>query len=175
MGHSHYVIRGGVEGRERLRILARVMRPTTRSLLERVGLQPGMTCADIGCGGGDATCEIGRMVGPVGVPSASTAAEFDVVYARFLLTHLSDPASLLAQMLGLVRPGGAVVVEDVDFRGHFCHPESPVLWRYVDLYSQVVRRRGADPDIGPRLPGLLLDAGCRSVEMNVRRHDGSVA
>ena len=29
---GHYVIRGGIEGRERLRVLSRVMRPTTMSL-----------------------------------------------------------------------------------------------------------------------------------------------
>ena len=42
MERQHYVIRGGVEGRERLRTLARVMQPTTLSLLERVGVVPGM-------------------------------------------------------------------------------------------------------------------------------------
>ena len=29
----HYVIRGGMEGRERLRVIARVMAPTTSTLL----------------------------------------------------------------------------------------------------------------------------------------------
>lgn len=66
MERSHYVIRGGLEGRERLRILSRVMRPTTRSLLKRVGLGQGMACLDVGCGGGDVTFEIARMVGPGG-------------------------------------------------------------------------------------------------------------
>ena len=199
MAHSHYVIRGGLEGRERLRILSRVMRPTTRNLLERVGLRAEMACLDVGCGGGDATCEMARIVGPRGravgvdmdaakielarseataagldvefrVSDAGTSAgtaEFDVVYARFLLTHLSDPGTLVAQMVGHLRPGGTVVVEDIDFRGHFCHPDSPAFRRYVDLYTQVVRRRGGDPDIGPRLPSLLHDAGCGGVQMHV--------
>ena len=35
---DHYLIRGGVAGRQRLRVLARVMWPTTRELLGRVGL-----------------------------------------------------------------------------------------------------------------------------------------
>ena len=43
MERSDYVIRGGVEGRERLRILGRVMHPTTRALLDRVALREGMT------------------------------------------------------------------------------------------------------------------------------------
>jgi ubiquinone/menaquinone biosynthesis C-methylase UbiE len=66
MERSDYVIRGGVEGRERLRILGRVMHPTTRALLDRVALREGMTCLDVGCGGGDVTLEIARIVGPAG-------------------------------------------------------------------------------------------------------------
>jgi len=63
---AHYVIRGGVEGRERLRILARVMHPSSMSLLDRVDVCPGLACLDFGCGGGDATLEIARRVAPQG-------------------------------------------------------------------------------------------------------------
>lgn len=200
MERSHYVIRGGLEGRERLRVLSRVMRPTTLDLFARVGIEPGMTCLDVGCGGGDATFEMARLVEPRGrvvgididgtkielarseaaelklpnvefrlseVGQSGGETEFDVVYARFLLTHLRDPAAVLARMHELLRPGGVTVVEDIDFTGHFCHPESGAFRRYVDLYTQVVRRRAADPDIGPRLPALLLDAGYRNVGLNV--------
>ena len=59
------------------------------------------------------------------------------------------------------------MVEDVDFSGHFSHPQCPALRRYVDLYTQVVRRRGGDPNIGPRLPGMLADLGCDRVQVNV--------
>jgi ubiquinone/menaquinone biosynthesis C-methylase UbiE len=63
MQKSDYVIRGGIEGRERLRILSRVMRPTTLDLLRRVGIRPGMACLEIGCGGGDLAFDMARMVG----------------------------------------------------------------------------------------------------------------
>src|SRR5262245_13085784 len=66
MQASHYVLRGGVEGRERLRLLSRVMGPATLGLLQRVGLRPGMACLDLGCGGGDVTLELARAVGPSG-------------------------------------------------------------------------------------------------------------
>src|SRR5258708_25965283 len=66
MEKVHYIIRGGVEGRERLRILARVMRPTTLDLLERVGMRAGMTCLEVGCGGGDLSFDMARLVGPEG-------------------------------------------------------------------------------------------------------------
>src|SRR5262249_46362385 len=34
-------------------------------------------------------------------------------------------------------------------------------------YTQTVRRRGGDPDIGPKLPGMLLDNGFERVDLNV--------
>lgn len=49
-----YIIRGGQAGRERLRLLAWVMRATTGALFERAGLQEGLRCLDAGCGA--ATC-----------------------------------------------------------------------------------------------------------------------
>jgi hypothetical protein len=45
-GNTRYIMRGGIAGRERLRILSRVMQPTSRSLLERVDLGPGMSFLD---------------------------------------------------------------------------------------------------------------------------------
>ena len=94
-------------------------------------------------------------------------SEFDLVHARFLLTHLPVPQSALATMWRALRPGGIVVVEDIDFRGYFSHPDSPALWRYVDLYTRTVERRGGDANIGPRLPGMLCEAGFENVQMNV--------
>jgi len=99
-------------------------------------------------------------------------AEFDFVYARFLLTHLPDPCSLIAKILQALRPGGTFVVADIDFRGYFSYPESPALARYVALYTEAVKRRGGDPNIGPRLPTILTAAGFENVQMSVAQPAG---
>jgi SAM-dependent methyltransferase len=39
---------------------------------------------------------------------------YDLVYCRFLLLHLVDPAACLREMRALLRPGGILVVEDGD-------------------------------------------------------------
>ena len=140
-----YVIRGGPEGRERLRVLARVMWPTTETLLTRIGIDPGARCLDAGCGGGDVSCSL----------------------VRFLLTHLPDPSAAVANFAAQLAPGGVLVVEDIDCRGHFSVPESHAFTRYVDWYTAAAQARGCDPNIGPRLPGLLLDVGLHDVGMNV--------
>jgi len=195
-----YIIRGGLAGRERLRILSRVMRPTSLALLERAGLRAGMQVLEIGSGGGDLAFDIARVVGPGGRVlgtdidqtkldlAASEARElnlanvdfelanisesaprrtFDLVHTRFVLTHLGDPGLALKHIRSALNPGGIVVLEDIDFRGYFCHPDCAALWRYVDLYTETTRRRGVDANIGPRLPSLLAEAGFEKIRMNV--------
>src|SRR5713101_8116476 len=63
---SHYVIRGGQQGKRRLEVLARVMWPGTFRLLKTAGIREGMICLDLGCGGGDVTIEMSRLIGPNG-------------------------------------------------------------------------------------------------------------
>jgi SAM-dependent methyltransferase len=203
--HPHYVIRGGMEGRERLRVLARVMAPTTSALLTRVGVEPTARCLDVGCGGGDVTLTLARLASEgsvVGIDLDETKLgmareeadaagvrnvafrirdvteppldgdRFGVVYARFLLTHLPDPGEALANLCGQLAPGGALIAEDIDCTGHFCEPHSPAFWRYVELYTDTVQGRGCDPNIGPRLPGLLRDAGLGRIGVTVAQPAG---
>ena len=86
---------------------------------------------------------------------------FDTVYARFLLSHLATPEQGLTRMVGCLKPDSLLIVEDVDFSGHFCRPEKPSFTDYVRWYEQSARRRGVDCHIGPRLPAMLADAGLK--------------
>lgn len=189
-----------MDGRERLRVLSRVMRMATMALLARAGVAPGMRCLDAGCGGGDVACDLAAAVGPAGfvlgtdvdggqldVARAEAAAlglghvayrlsdiaretpegGFDLVHARFLLSHLPDPESALAHMKAALKPGGVIVLADTDFDGHFCEPECPALARYIDLYSRTMARKGGDANRGRRLPALLREAGIADVRMNI--------
>lgn len=200
-----YIIRGGIEGRERLRVLSRVLGPTTRAFLERAGAQPGMRFLELGCGGGDVAFDLARMAGEEGsvvatdiddpqlaIAQSEAAAQglaniafvhsdiardipegpFDFIHARFLLTHLADPADALARIRSVLAPGGVIAIEDIDFRGHFAHPPCPALDRYVALYTETVRLRGGDANIGPRLPGLLRTAGFDAVRMRITHPAG---
>ncbi len=73
--------------------------------------------------------------------------EFDIAYARFLLSHLQTPANCLATMVTACRPEGTIVIEDTDFSGSFCYPHCAAYERYNELYQEVVQRRGGDPNI----------------------------
>ena len=44
----------------------------------------------------------------------------------------------------------------------------------VELYTKTVQSRGADPNIGPRLPGLLAGAGLTRIQLNIIQPAGIV-
>jgi 2-polyprenyl-3-methyl-5-hydroxy-6-metoxy-1,4-benzoquinol methylase len=94
-------------------------------------------------------------------------ARYDLVYARFLLTHLHQPAHAIQCMIRALRPGGVMIVEDIEISAAFAYPPSPALDRHVDLYQTVVERRGGDPNIGPKLPSLLRDGGVQDIQLAV--------
>jgi ubiquinone/menaquinone biosynthesis C-methylase UbiE len=93
--------------------------------------------------------------------------EYDVVYARFVLTHLTDPEGAVATMLRALRPGGRVIVEDIDFRGSFCEPGHASFERYEEVYEDSARANGGDPWIALRLPAMLVTAGFEAVQPRV--------
>jgi ubiquinone/menaquinone biosynthesis C-methylase UbiE len=199
------VIRGGREGYDRLQVLARARWPDTADLLARAGVRPGMRCLDLGCGGGEVTFEIARLVGAEGhvtgvdmdevklslgrgaagerglinvefrvanVDDWDEPAAYDLVYCRFLLQHLSRPVDLLRRMWAAVAPGGAIVVEDADFAGLFCHPPNDGFDLYARLYPRVLERRGGDAAIGRKLYRYFLEAGIPDPELKlVQRAD----
>jgi hypothetical protein len=41
--------------------------------------------------------------------------QFDLVHARWLLHHLPDPEGAIARMVAALRPGGWILLEEVDF------------------------------------------------------------
>jgi SAM-dependent methyltransferase len=96
-----------------------------------------------------------------------TDALYDLVYARFLLTHLANPMQGLAGMIGAAKPGGWVVAEDIDFSERFCYPPNAAFQRYLELYTQVARHRGGDPHIGMKLPEMFLAAGLENVQVHI--------
>ncbi len=95
----------------------------------------------------------------------------DVVYLRYVLQHLRDPGSVLAEAKRLLVPGGVVVVTEVDAE----------LWGAVDppadarsraalqnAYGGIdvaQRAAGGDRLVGRRATRLLGDAGFGSVAL----------
>jgi 2-polyprenyl-3-methyl-5-hydroxy-6-metoxy-1,4-benzoquinol methylase len=93
----------------------------------------------------------------------SEPGRFDVVYGRFIVSHLADRPGLIARLRDSLRPSGTLMLEDIDFSGCFCYPANPAYSRYCELYEQVIERRGGDANVGAKLYQLCLDAGLEDV------------
>src|SRR5262249_483288 len=106
------------------------------------------------------------------IMDSAPTGKFDLIHARFVLTHLTNPAQALLHIRAALRPGGIIVLEDIDFTGYFCYPDSAALWRYVQLYVETTRRRGVDANIGPRLPSLLAGACFEKIHVNIVQPSG---
>ena len=158
-------------------------------------LRPGLDLLDVGCGPGTITTDLAALVTPgrvVGIDRAETVLEeaaraagaavefragdvyalefpdatFDVVHAHQVLQHLSDPASALAEMHRVLRPGGLVAVRDSDYGGFFWAPGDDRLDRWRAAYQATGRANGADSEVARRLPALVHEAGFDAVEVS---------
>jgi SAM-dependent methyltransferase len=94
-------------------------------------------------------------------------AEYDVAYARLLLSHVSDPAGVVEAMVASLKPGGVIAVEDLDFDGYVCYPPCSAHDRWVEIYRETIHRRGGNPHLGPSLPTLLQASGLQDIGVAV--------
>jgi ubiquinone/menaquinone biosynthesis C-methylase UbiE len=191
---------GGTELEER-RLIKQAIdhEPRTRALLDRIGVQPGWSVVDIGCGPLGILPLLSEKVGPTGrvvglererhfaetaraqmarrglrnvtvVECNALAARlergsFDLVHERLVAINVSARATLLAEMLSLVRPGGVAVLQDVDNVSWICEPAHPSWDALLKAFHAVFQAQGGDPFVGRRLPQLLRGAGAEGIQV----------
>jgi len=88
---------------------------------------------------------------------------FDLVHERFLMPYV-PPEALLAEMLGLAKPGGLLVLQEPDHHSWSFHPESAKWFRFVEVLEKTFGLRG-DINVGRRTFQLLRGAGLADVRL----------
>ena len=86
---------------------------------------------------------------------------FDVVHARFLLEHVTDPLAVVRSMVRAARPGGRIVLEDDDHDTLRLWPEAPDFMHLWQAYFETYARQGKEPYVGRHLISLLHEAGAK--------------
>ena len=59
------------------------------------------------------------------------------------------------------------MIEDTDFTGHFSNPKSGYFDQYVSLYQDLLRKRGANANLGQDLVWLLKEVGFTEVKFRI--------
>ena len=156
--------------------------PARARLLRRIRIAGRRRVLDLASGGGAVTGElVRRSGGPVVALDRSRRAlaadakpfdgaarlcgdaarlpfadgSFDLVFCQFALLWLDLPA-VVGEVARVLQPGGALVALEPDYGGMIEHPP-PIATR--QLWVSGLRRAGAEPQVGRKLPGLLAAAG----------------
>jgi 2-polyprenyl-3-methyl-5-hydroxy-6-metoxy-1,4-benzoquinol methylase len=126
---------------ERLQLLQQILDSHTQRRFERLGIQQGWRCLEVGAGEGSVARWLAQKVGTRGTVVATDIETrgleqqqepnlvirrhdilsdeleqdyYDVVHTRAVLMHLSDPVQAVNKMAAAVRPGGWLFLEEFD-------------------------------------------------------------
>lgn len=103
---------------------------------------------------------------------AYAEASFDIVFCRFLLIHMIDPARVIREMLRVAKPGGFVIAFEADFAIDISYPANPG----TALINKVWQGVFQNPSVGRRLVPLFKEAGAANIQAGAfmqLEHDAS--
>ena len=145
----------------RLETIARFFNPLAERLVREVVSDPVGVALDLGCGPGFTTDMLRRAVSGAETWGADRSALFldlarrrfaecrfvehdvtstplpvraDVIYARFLLTHLAGAAELVNRWVAELSPGGVLIVDEADA----IETEVPVFARSIEVAEALI-------------------------------------
>lgn len=125
----------------RLQLIEQFNDPSTLRQFDRIGIAEGWRCLEVGAGAGSVARWLSDRVGTTGQVVAADLdvrflgnfgaqnvevrrcditrdsieeSTFDFVHARNVLMHLRDPVAVLRRLAVALKPGGWLMVEDVD-------------------------------------------------------------
>jgi SAM-dependent methyltransferase len=195
MAREHYLLDNQQrEAGQRFDALATLFNPSTFRHMQAVGLSVGWRVWEVGAGGASVPAWIAKQtksyvlatdidttwleadedgfvvsrhdIGTEPEPDDS----FDLVHARLVLVHVPQRSEALATMIGALKPGGWLVVEDADpgLQPLACpdvHGPAEELANKLKLaFRALMAERDVDLSFGRKLPGLLRAAGLVQVQ-----------
>jgi ubiquinone/menaquinone biosynthesis C-methylase UbiE len=140
-----------------MRLMAQRVGPTGRV----TGIDPdsavGERTLEMLHAAGHRQCESARV--DLTADDAIPGAPFDLVYARLLLMHVTDPVAVLRRLWAAVARGGHLVIQEYDARTIDVLPRIAVVAEFRRVFIETITASGGRPDIGHQLPLLLAQAG----------------
>lgn len=185
---TEYVLDHTLEGEAaRLALMSQLLDPLHRMLIEQVELAPGAKTLEVGCGNGSISLWLAESVVPHGqatavdldlslIPETSTVelvrgdivagpvepADFDLVTARAILHHVSDPDAAIRNLVSSMKPGGAIVLIEPDFLP-VSVAEPPLIKAFWDGWLAWATESGIDYFVGRKLAPQLQALGLEHI------------
>ena len=177
--------------RERLALLEGALDPRSTKHLEALGITKGWRCLEVGGGGGSIVRWLAERVGQEGrvvaididtrflkeidrsnveirqqdiLRDAIENSSYDLAHCRFVLMHLAQPDVALQRMIGALKVGGWIMIEEPDFSSYeSADPNHPLSVGFTQklqkVFGNVARSRLFDPYLGRRTRTLLESSG----------------
>ena len=178
----------------RLRVLSEVFAESSRRFLRAAAPREPTLAVDVGCGPGYTTRLVADVLRPlrtVGIDrseafiaEAQRAGDSDVsylvhdaaavpfpvgpadlIYARFVATHLRDPTATIRGWATQLVPGGRLLLDEVDS----ISTANRVLSRYLTILAALLAHQGNSLYVGSTLSNIAAPGPLRSKIDTVRR------
>jgi SAM-dependent methyltransferase len=181
--------------RRRHGYLAEVCDPHSQRVLQRLGVDDGWRCLDVGAGGGSIARWLAERVAPSGsvlatdvdmrfldgdpLPNLEVRQHdivndeletdaYDLVHARGVLEHIPARTEALERIIAAAAPGGVVVIEDTDWTGFDDQPLPSEFKTFFAAVHGAYVHTGYDPAYGRAILGHLKDAGLTELGADAR-------
>lgn len=179
---ASYIFRDSDVAARRLALLARVFTPSTVDFLRRTINQHPETIVDLGCGPGYTTQLLAGLFPHSRVVGLDASQRFidlaqgfqsdriafyhhdvtrlpfpvdpaDMLYCRFLVTHLSHLEQVIPDWAKQVRPGGLLLMEEVEA----IHTTHPAFASYLEIVAAVLRYQSNELYVGPAIAAMAAE------------------
>jgi ubiquinone/menaquinone biosynthesis C-methylase UbiE len=95
---------------------------------------------------------------------------FDLVYCRMLLQYLKEKERAVSEMVRVCKPGGTVLLQDLDGQLLWHYPENPSLQRTLEKVVTALGATGFDPLVGRKLYWLTHNAGLTNIDVQAESY-----
>jgi len=199
MNNTRYTFGTNDTAANRLERLAGIFNPHSSEFIRSQVKRPVASAIDIGCGPGFTTHMLSMSVNSKEVYGMDNSEEFlvkamdrfgdcifirhdvkrtpfpvkaDMIYMRFVLSHMPDPVRLINMWVNEINEGGMVLMEEMED----IHTEIDVFNEYLAVNRGLVASSGADLFVGATLAEGRYDADIvlnECIELPVRNKDAA--
>lgn len=160
---------------QRLRLLADVFEPSSRAFLKRFAEAAPHEVADLGCGPGYTTRLVAEVLPSASVRGIDSSPHFielarrtpiarvtyavadvtdrlpggpyDLIYGRYLLTHIAEPEAAIGRWSHALAPGGLLAIEE----NEWIHTDQRAFAEYLSIVVAMLADVGGELHVGARL------------------------